>query len=104
MALAPLEAMACGRPVLVSDVSGARESLPPGQGRLCLVPPEDPTALAKALGRLLPEPRLLAELGEQARQHARTDFDVRRTTEAVTGLYHELLGRPRPLNQERISR
>ncbi|MBT2479492.1 glycosyltransferase family 4 protein [Streptomyces sp. ISL-94] len=104
MALAPLEAMACGRPVLVSDVSGARESLPPGQGRLCLVPPEDPTALAKALGRLLAEPRLLAELGEQARQHARTDFDVRRTTDAVTGLYHELLGRPRPLNQERISR
>ncbi len=104
MALAPLEAMACGRPVLVSDVSGARESLPPGQGRLCLVPPEDPTALAKALGRLLAEPRLLAELGEQARQHARTDFDVRRTTDAVSGLYHELLGRPRPLNQERISR
>ncbi|WP_326589874.1 glycosyltransferase [Streptomyces sp. NBC_01294] len=104
MALAPLEAMACGRPVLVSDVSGARESLPPGQGRLCLVPPEDPTALAKALGRLLAEPGLLAELGEQAREHARTGFDVRRTTDAVTGLYHELLGRPRPLNQERISR
>ncbi|MEV7521617.1 glycosyltransferase [Streptomyces sp. NPDC091371] len=104
MALAPLEAMACGRPVLVSDVSGARESLPPGQGRLCLVPPEDPTALAKALGGLLAEPRLLAELGEQARQHARTDFDVRRTTDAVTGLYHELLGRPRPLNQERSTR
>ncbi|MFD8984475.1 glycosyltransferase family 4 protein [Streptomyces sp. NPDC059564] len=104
MALAPLEAMACGRPVLVSDVSGARESLPPGQGRVCLVPPEDPTALAKALGRLLAAPRLLAELGEQAQQHARTEFDVRRTTDAVTGLYHELLGRPRPLNQERISR
>ncbi|MFD9575329.1 glycosyltransferase [Streptomyces sp. NPDC059982] len=104
MALAPLEAMACGRPVLVSDVSGARESLPSGQGRLCLVPPEDPTALAKALARLLAEPRLLAELGEQARQHARTECDVRRTTDAVTGLYHELLGRPRPLNQERISR
>ncbi|MEU9803063.1 glycosyltransferase [Streptomyces sp. NPDC051000] len=104
MALAPLEAMACGRPVLVSDVSGARESLPPGQGRLCLVPPEDPTALAKALSGLLAEPRLLAELGERAREHARTDFDVRRTTDAVTGLYHELLGRPRPLNQERISR
>ncbi|MCX5377849.1 glycosyltransferase [Streptomyces sp. NBC_00091] len=104
MALAPLEAMACGRPVLVSDVSGARESLPSGQGRLCLVPPEDPTALAKALGRLLAEPRLLTELGEQAQQHARTEFDVRRTTDAVTGLYHELLGRPRPLNQERISR
>ncbi|WP_328299149.1 glycosyltransferase [Streptomyces sp. NBC_00435] len=104
MALAPLEAMACGRPVLVSDVSGARESLPPGQRRLCLVEPEDPAALAKALGGLLAEPRLLAELGEQAERHARMEFDVRRTTDAVTGLYHELLGRPRPLNQERISR
>lgn len=30
MALAPLEAMACGRPVVVTDVAGARESLPPG--------------------------------------------------------------------------
>ncbi|MEU7066610.1 glycosyltransferase [Streptomyces sp. NPDC046161] len=121
MALAPLEAMACGRPVLVSDVSGARESLPPGQGQLCLVPPQDPTALAKALGRLLAEPRLLTELGEQARQHARTEFDVRRTTDAVTGLYLELLGTaapppgrdqtpgpaggtPKPSNMERISR
>ncbi|MFE9606646.1 glycosyltransferase [Streptomyces hokutonensis] len=30
MALAPLEAMACGRPVVLTDVAGARESLPPG--------------------------------------------------------------------------
>ncbi|QES48701.1 glycosyl transferase family 1 [Streptomyces venezuelae] len=122
MALAPLEAMACGRPVLVSDVSGARESLPPGQGRHCLVPPEQPTALAKALGALLADLPLLEELGRQAQQHARTDLDVRRTTDAVTGLYHELLGRPapglrrgdpppdgagdtpKPLNQERNSR
>ncbi|MFJ7156014.1 glycosyltransferase [Streptomyces sp. NPDC101118] len=104
MALAPLEAMACGRPVVVSDVSGARESLPPGQAPLCLVPPEDPTALAKALGRLLSEPELLDELGRQAQEHARTEFDVRRTTAAVTGLYHELLGLPRPSNQERNSR
>ncbi|MFJ6935529.1 glycosyltransferase [Streptomyces sp. NPDC101132] len=104
MALAPLEAMACGRPVVVSDVSGARESLPPGQAPLCLVPPEDPTALAKALGRLLSEPELLDELGRQAQEHARTEFDVRRTTAAVTGLYHELLGLARPSNQERNSR
>ncbi|MCB5166375.1 glycosyltransferase [Streptomyces bambusae] len=104
MALAPLEAMACGRPVVVSDVSGARESLPPGQAQLCLVPPEDPTALAKALGRLLSEPRLLDTLGRQVQEHARTEFDVRRTAAAVTGLYHELLGRPRPLTEEHDSR
>ena len=42
MAVAPLEAMACGRPVVLSDVDGARESLPPGREGACLVPPEDP--------------------------------------------------------------
>ncbi|MFE9256173.1 glycosyltransferase family 4 protein [Streptomyces sp. NPDC006879] len=104
MALAPLEAMACGRPVVVTDVSGARESLPPGQAAQCLVPPENPTALAKALGGLLTEPGALEAGGRLAHEHARTAFDVRRTTAEVTGLYQELLGRSRPLNQERISR
>ena len=42
MALTPLEAMACGRPVVVTDVGGARECLPPGHEDSCLVPAEDP--------------------------------------------------------------
>ncbi|WP_407697330.1 glycosyltransferase, partial [Streptomyces kebangsaanensis] len=45
MALAPLEAMACGRPVVVTDVDGARESLPPSFADRCLVPPENPAVL-----------------------------------------------------------
>ncbi|MFJ3900750.1 glycosyltransferase [Streptomyces sp. NPDC090025] len=92
MALAPLEAMACGRPVVVGDVDGARESLPPGHEALCLVPPEDPAALAAALGRLLggPEPR--RSLGLAAREHVLSRFDVRRTGAAVAGLYRELAG------------
>ncbi|MEU1267102.1 glycosyltransferase [Streptomyces sp. NPDC005799] len=35
MALAPLEAMACGRPVVLTDVDGARESLPPALRPAC---------------------------------------------------------------------
>ncbi|TDC60068.1 glycosyltransferase family 1 protein, partial [Streptomyces hainanensis] len=49
MALAPIEAMAAGRPVLLTDVGGARESLPPGHAPHCLVPPADPRALAGAV-------------------------------------------------------
>ncbi|MHC5909354.1 glycosyltransferase, partial [Streptomyces sp. S6] len=45
MALAPLEAMACGRPVVLAEVDGARESLPPGLTDRCLVPPGEPAAL-----------------------------------------------------------
>ncbi|MFE7951736.1 glycosyltransferase [Streptomyces sp. NPDC057426] len=92
MALAPLEAMASGRPVVVSDVDGARESLPPGHEPLCLVPPEDPAALAAAVGRLLggPEPR--RTLGREAHEHVLSRFDVRRTGAAVADVYRELAG------------
>jgi glycosyltransferase involved in cell wall biosynthesis len=100
MALAPLEAMACGRPVVVADVAGARESLPPGHAGSCLVPPDDPAALARATAALLSDPSLRAELGGQARQHAMTAHDVRRTAAAVSRLYRGLLG-PGPAREER---
>lgn len=91
MALTPLEAMACGRPVVVTDVGGARECLPPGQQEACLVPPGDPQALAVSVTRLLLEPELRDFMGEAARKHVRADFDVRRTAASVLRLYHELL-------------
>lgn len=101
MALAPLEAMACGRPVLLSDVDGARESLPPGHVPHCLVPPEDPVALASALTALLGDPALRTELGTAAGAHARSVFDLTGTSGAVLRLYQELAGRSRPTSQSR---
>ncbi|MFE5025539.1 glycosyltransferase [Streptomyces sp. NPDC056656] len=92
MALAPLEAMACGRPVVVTDVDGARESLPAGLASDCLVPPDDPAALARALTGLLRDPHRLGALGGLALQHARTHHDVRRTADAVADVYRQLLG------------
>ncbi|WP_406436146.1 glycosyltransferase [Streptomyces sp. NBC_00631] len=96
MALAPLEALACGRPVLVTDVDGARESLPPGHAAHCLVPPGRPGALAGTVAALLLDPELRASLGGQGRRHVLSTHDVRRTAEAVAELYRELLG-GRPL-------
>ncbi|WP_046731518.1 glycosyltransferase [Streptomyces humi] len=96
MALAPLEAMACGRPVLVTDVDGARESLPPGHRAPCLVPPGRPGPLAGAVTGLLLDPELRASLGDRGRRHVQSTHDVRRTAEAVAELYRELLG-GRPL-------
>ncbi|GAA2985550.1 MULTISPECIES: glycosyltransferase [Streptomyces] len=104
MALAPLEAMACGRPVLLSDVDGARESLPPGQVPHCLVPPEDPAALASALTALLGDPALRAGLGDAAQAHARSAFDLTRTSRAVLRLYQELVDQSRPTTRERTER
>ncbi|WP_327717181.1 glycosyltransferase [Streptomyces sp. NBC_00490] len=97
MALAPLEAMACGRPVVMSDVDGARESLPPHLAPRCLVPPGDPASLSAAVAELLLDPLLCESLGHQGRHHVLSTHDVRHTTEAVAGLYRELLGAVGPV-------
>ncbi|MDO0927647.1 glycosyltransferase [Streptomyces sp. TG1A-8] len=92
MALAPLEALACGRPVVLTDVDGARESLPPALTARCLVPAEDPAALAGAVAALLPDAPLRASLGEQGRRYVLSTHDVRHTAARVADLYRELLG------------
>ncbi|MEV6401029.1 glycosyltransferase [Streptomyces sp. NPDC051907] len=104
MALVPLEAMACGRPVVVCDVSGARESLPPGHEAHALAPPDDPRALATALVALLADPPLRQELGRQAQAHTRSAYDVRTTAAAVSGLYQELLCLSQPMTRKRTKR
>ncbi len=104
MALAPLEAMACGRPVVMTDVNGARESLPPGHEDHCLVPPEDPAALAAALTALLADPELREAVSRRALRHTRAAFDVRRTAGAVAGLYQELVGMSGPTTRKRTER
>ncbi|MFI9241896.1 glycosyltransferase [Streptomyces sp. NPDC053086] len=92
MALAPLEAMACGRPVVVTDVDGARESLPPSFAARCLVPPDDPVVLAGAVTQLLLDAPLREALGAQARRHVLSAHDVRHTAEAVAHCYRDVLG------------
>lgn len=91
MALVPLEAMACGRPVVVTSVTGAAESLPAGRAADFAVPPEDPAALARALTALLTDPPLRRELGLRSRDHVVAAHDVRRTAQRVAELYAEVL-------------
>jgi glycosyltransferase involved in cell wall biosynthesis len=92
MALAPLEAMACGRPVVVTDVDGAQESLPSALRPHCLVPAQNPAALADAVARLLLDAPLRASLGRRARRHIVSAHDARHTAAAIAGLYRDLLG------------
>ncbi|MEW2518842.1 glycosyltransferase [Actinacidiphila alni] len=96
MALAPLEAMACGRPVVLTDVSGARESVPAADAASAVVPVGDERALADALLALLTDPVRRAAAGRRALAHVRERHDVRRTAAAVAELYGEVLALPGP--------
>lgn len=59
--LPPLEAMACGAPVVLTDSHGIREYAVHEENCL-IVPPKDPSALASAILRLLRDPELHSRL------------------------------------------
>lgn len=64
--LALLEAAACGRALVASDVSGCRELAEHGDNAL-LVPPDDAVALADAIERLARDPELRLRLAARSR-------------------------------------
>lgn len=68
--IVPLEAMACGVPVVASAVGGLIDTVVHGKTGLH-VPPRDPRALASALFELLSNPEYAARLGAAGRQRAR---------------------------------
>jgi len=82
-----LEAMQCGTPVITSDCS----SLPEVAGEAAiLVPPTDEAALESALGRVMTDATLAAELSRRGLERAKA-FSWERTAEATVQAYREML-------------
>jgi glycosyltransferase involved in cell wall biosynthesis len=70
-----LEAMACGLPVIVSDVPGSREVVRDGLDGL-VFPPGDVGALARRLRAVLTDPALAQRLGRAARRSAEERYNL----------------------------
>lgn len=70
-----IESMACGVPVVATNVGGIPEIVRDGKTGI-LVPQGDPEALAGALVSLLENPRLAGSLGENGRRSARLLFSM----------------------------
>jgi D-inositol-3-phosphate glycosyltransferase len=92
---APLEAMACGTPVIGSTVGSIRHAVVPGVSG-GLVPPRDPAALAAQLLRLQEHPPLARALGRGGAQRARTLFTWDRVAAELASLYRTLAPAARP--------
>lgn len=84
-----LEAMACGKPVVASNVGGLAFSVVNNETGV-LVPEGDPTALATSLSYLLDHPEVTRELGRKAVQRA-LNFRWPIITDRVLDLYRELI-------------
>lgn len=86
-----VEAMACGRPVVCTNVGGVAEAV--GDAGL-VVPPKDPDALGAALTRLLVDGGLRAEMGARARERVVDFFTVQRWVETYDSLYRAVAAGP----------
>jgi glycosyltransferase involved in cell wall biosynthesis len=84
-----LEAMACGKTVVASDVCAISEAITSERDGI-LVPPKSSQALSEAITRLLARPKLRARIGTRARRKVVAEFDwttnARRTADFYSGV------------------
>jgi glycosyltransferase involved in cell wall biosynthesis len=93
MSIAMLEAMARGRSIVATDVSGAREALGADAG--AIVPVGEPGTLADALAARLVNLDEAAVEGRAARLRAEKHYSFATTAAAIADVYRELLERRR---------
>ncbi|MFC0598262.1 glycosyltransferase, partial [Streptomyces palmae] len=92
--IVPLEAMACGTPVVASAVGGHLDTVwDPGTGRL--VPPGDPGALARATADLLADRELRLACGAAGRRRVVSRYGWDTVAAATEEVYLGVLD-PRP--------
>ncbi len=88
--IVPLEAMACGVPVVASAVGGHLDTVVPGVTGL-LVPPRKAALLGRVLRELLADPLMLTSYGTAAADRARSHYDWNRVAAQTAAVYTEVL-------------
>ncbi|MDA1232621.1 MAG: glycosyltransferase family 4 protein, partial [Planctomycetota bacterium] len=87
--LVPLEAMACGVPVVASQTGCYRDVIQPGAtGRL--VPCNDVEALIAALEELMAAPAILSEMGKAGRMSVEQSYSANLEAVRIMGVYRDL--------------
>lgn len=88
--LVAIEAMACGTPVVASDVGGLQFTVVPEEtGLLC--PPKNPAAFAGAIDRILANPDWGMQMGQAARKRVEMKFSWDGVAAQLSDLYTQLV-------------
>jgi glycosyltransferase involved in cell wall biosynthesis len=85
-----LEAMACGLPVVTTDVGGVREFVADGAGGT-VVPPKNAAALAAALETYLRSPAVARAAGDYNRRRTMTEFSWRASAQRLLDVYEQAI-------------
>ena len=98
--ITPLEAMACGRPVVATAVGGLVDTVADGVTG-DLVPPRDPERLGEALAALLADDERRAAYGAAGVKRARGRYRWSRVVADTEGVYRHVLATHRPVEVAR---
>ncbi|MBW4469921.1 MAG: glycosyltransferase [Stenomitos rutilans HA7619-LM2] len=96
--ITPIEAMACGTPVIGANVGGIKFTVRDGETGY-LVPPNEPTAIAERLAYLYQQPQLLATFRQQAIKRANELFTWQTVATAMASLYERVIVENQPEQQ-----
>ena len=88
--ITPVEAMACGRPVIGADTGGIRSTVVHGKTGF-LVPPKDPDSLADRLAELAADRTLCKRMGEAGRMRARRLYTWKRVGQDLLSVYGRMV-------------
>jgi D-inositol-3-phosphate glycosyltransferase len=88
--LTPLEGMACGRPVIGSEVGGITYTIADGRSGF-LVPSQDSQALCARLYQLLEQPSLCMQMGKAGRKRVEREFTWSTVAQRTARLYTDVL-------------
>lgn len=91
--LVAIEAMACGTPVIASDVGGLQFTVVSEKTGL-LVPPKDDAAFGAAIERILTNPAWAAQLGNNAKARVQSTFSWEGVAHQLSDLYTSLMKQP----------
>jgi glycosyltransferase involved in cell wall biosynthesis len=98
--ITPVEAAACGTPVIGAAVGGIKTTVVDGETGY-LVPPHDPDALAERLALLFRDPLLSERLGRQAVRRANALFTWERVASEIARVYDDVT-KTRPVRADGI--
>ena len=86
-----VEAMACGMPVITTDVSGASDVIIEGENGF-IVPGNNSKALAQKIVYLLENPELRKEMGERGKRYVKENLDIKKNAYKYRELYEKTIG------------
>lgn len=88
--ITPVEAMACGVPVIGAAVGGIKYTVVDGETGY-LIPPKEPDVLGEYLAHMFENPELLRYFGTQALKRAHRRFTWEQVVRRIAAIYEEVL-------------